>query len=190
MSDFHTASAELCVGSRKKTNESARRECLKFVQFIVLAAALLASSARVIAAPGAAAVAPSTEYGTIEGAAFRIDIPAHWNHELVVFYHGYSLTPTLFPANEPLSPMFAPFLARGYALAQSGYSRTGWAIEQAQAETEKLRARFVARHGTPQRNYVAGMSMGGALTALTIETPPDAYADALSLCGVIEPSDR
>src|SRR5260221_5065924 len=33
------------------------------------------------------------------------------------------------------------------------------------------------------------MSMGGALTALTIESKPDIYAGALSLCGAIGPSD-
>lgn len=163
---------------------------MKFVHRIVLAAALLAPSIDLAAAPGVAPDAPSTEVGTIEGASFRIDIPAHWNHELVVYYHGYELTPTRFAAGEPLSPMVEQFLARGYALAQSGYSRAGWAIEQAQGETEKLRARFVAAHGTPKRTYVVGMSMGGALTALTIETRPQVYAGAMSLCGVLEPSDR
>ncbi len=34
------------------------------------------------------------------------------------------------------------------------------------------------------------MSMGGTLTAMTIESQPDIYAGALSLCGAIEPSDR
>jgi pimeloyl-ACP methyl ester carboxylesterase len=85
--------------------------------------------------------------------------------------------------------MFDPLLARGYAVIQSGYSRSGWAIEQAQAETEALRAQFVAKHGAAKRTYVMGMSMGGALTVLTIETRPETYAGALSLCGVIGPSD-
>jgi pimeloyl-ACP methyl ester carboxylesterase len=34
-----------------------------------------------------------------------------------------------------------------------------------------------------------GMSMGGTLTALTIESKPELYAGALSLCGAIAPSD-
>ncbi|MEP6938494.1 MAG: DUF6351 family protein [Rudaea sp.] len=161
------------------------------IRLVILATALIGSSlmpGAVDAAPGA--TSPSTEYGVIDGASFRIDIPANWNHELVVYYHGYSLTPTIFSASEPLSAMFDPFLSRGYALVQSGYSRTGWAIEQAQSETERLRAKFVARYGAPKRTYITGMSMGGALTALTIEARPQIYAGALSLCGVIEPSDR
>jgi len=131
-----------------------------------------------------------TERGTQANAAWRVDIPAHWNRELIVFYHGYSTTPITFPANEALSPMFDPLLKRGYALIQSGYSATGWAIEQAQAETEALRRQFVRNHGAPKRTYVIGMSMGGALTAFTIEKSPDVYAGALSLCGAIEPSSH
>ena len=131
----------------------------------------------------------SSEFGTQAGAAWRIDVPANWNRELVVFYHGYAPTPITFAANERLSPMFDPFLARGYAVIQSGYSQGGWAIEQAQAETEALRREFVGRHGAPKRTYVTGMSMGGALTVLTLETRPDVYAGALSLCGAIGPSN-
>ena len=37
-----------------------------------------------------------TEVGLLDGAAYRIDIPAHWNHSLVVFYHGYALQPVTF----------------------------------------------------------------------------------------------
>jgi pimeloyl-ACP methyl ester carboxylesterase len=132
----------------------------------------------------------STEIGAQAGAAYRIDIPPNWNHELVVYYHGYSTTPVLFEKGEPLSPMFDPLLAKGYALIQSGYSSGGWAIEQAFPETEKLRQAFVAKHGAPKRNYVMGMSMGGALTALTIEQRAEVYNGALSLCGAIEPSSR
>src|SRR6185437_4488057 len=132
----------------------------------------------------------TTEFGTQGGASWRIDVPANWNHELVVYYHGYSTTPVTFAASEPLPPMFEPFLTRGYALIQSGYSSTGWAVEQAQADTETLRRRFVAAHGAPKRSYVAGMSMGGALTVYTIETHPEIYSGALSLCGAIEPTIR
>jgi len=85
--------------------------------------------------------------------------------------------------------MFTPLLERGFAVAQSTYSQTGWAVEQAYAETEKLRQHFIAKYSKPQRTFVMGMSMGGTLAALTIETKPDIYAGALSLCGAIGTSD-
>ena len=152
---------------------------------VLFALAIIALSA------GARAEAKATtDIGTSAGVSYRIDIPADWNHELVVYYHGYVDKPIVFAANETLSPMFDPLLAKGYAVIQSGYSSGGWAIEQAYAETEKLRRSFVAKHGAPKQSFVMGMSMGGALTAMTVENMPQVYNGALSLCGAIEPSDR
>lgn len=132
----------------------------------------------------------AVEIGTFSGASYRIDVPPDWNRRVVVFFHGTSETPVIFRADEALSPMFAPLLQRKYAVIQSGYSAGGWAIEEAAKETEQLRRHFVARHGEAAQFLVMGMSMGGTLTALTIETQPQIYAGALSLCGAIEPSDR
>ena len=134
--------------------------------------------------------APNVEIGTLDGVSYRFDVPADWNHGVIVFYHGYSIAPIVFRDGEKVSPMFDPMLAEGYALIQSGYSATGWAVEQGYADTEKLRRAFVAKRGAMQRTYVMGMSMGGTLTALTIEQRADVYNGALSLCGALEPSDR
>ncbi len=135
-------------------------------------------------------VPATTERGTLEGAAYRIDIPNGWNHNLVVFFHGYSVTPVTWQKNERISPMFDGMLRRGYAVIQSAYSATGWAVEEGAADTRRLRKAFFEKHGQPKQTLVAGMSMGGTLTAMTIETEPDVYAGALSLCGAIEPTDR
>jgi len=133
--------------------------------------------------------APVADIGKHDGVEYRIDIPENWNHELVVFYHGYAIDAVRFAPKQPISPMFTPLLERGYAVAQSAYSQTGWAVEQAYADTEKLRQYFVGNYGKPQRNLAMGMSMGGTLAALTIESKPDIYAGALSLCGAIGASD-
>ena len=137
---------------------------------------------------GVAHAAPVTDNATLDGVAYRIDIPDEWNHELVVFYHGYATDQVTFPAQ--LSPMFEPFLQRHYAVLQSAYSQTGWAVEQGYADTEKLRRYFEKKYGKPKRTFVSGMSMGGTLTVMTIENKPDIYAGALSLCGALEPTDR
>jgi len=143
-----------------------------------------------IAAPKSADELPRVDIGQLGNASYRIDIPPHWNRVLIVYYHGYALEPIAFQSNEAISPMFTPMLDDGYAVLQSGYSAGGWAVEQGYADTEALRQYFVAQHGAPKKAYVMGMSMGGALTVLTIESKPDVYAGALSLCGAIEPSDR
>ncbi|HEX7916599.1 alpha/beta hydrolase [Rudaea sp.] len=132
---------------------------------------------------------PATEIGTLAGAAYRIDVPADWNRRVVVFFHGTSETPVAYAASEPLSPMFRHVLQRKYALIQSGYSACGWALEEAEKDSERLRQHFAASHGKPDQFLVMGMSMGGALVAMTIEQQPGIYAGALSLCGVLEPSD-
>lgn len=135
-------------------------------------------------------VSAKTEMGTLGGAAYRIDIPDDWNHNLVVFFHGYSITPVEWKKDERISPMFDGMLRRGYAVIQSAYSATGWAVEEGADDTERLRKAFVEKHGAPKQTLVSGMSMGGTLTAMTIERQSDVYAGALSLCGAIEPTDR
>jgi len=147
-------------------------------------ALMLGSGAFAVASPKA-----DTEIGTLAGAAYRIDIPADWNRRVVVFFHGTSETPLKYAPDESLAPMFGHILQRKYAVIQSGYSAGGWALEEADKDTERLRQRFVAGHGKADQFLVMGMSMGGTLAVLTIETRPDIYAGALSLCGAIEPSD-
>ncbi|MET0231326.1 MAG: alpha/beta hydrolase-fold protein, partial [Rhodanobacteraceae bacterium] len=73
---------------------------------------------------------------------------------------------------------------------QSAYSATGWAVEEGAADSERLRKAFIAKHGAPKQTIAVGMSMGGTLTVMAIESQPDVYAGALSLCGALEPSDR
>ena len=140
------------------------------------------------AAPAATGAVHAT--GTLHGASYRIDMPAHWNHRLVVFFHGYTDAPVVFRKGEALSPMFDPLLAHGYAVIQSGYSADGWAVQQAAMDTERLRRLFTAQHGAPAQTLAMGMSMGGTLTVMTIEQHPGVYAGALSLCGAIEPGNR
>lgn len=137
---------------------------------------------------GNVAAAALSDNAALNGVDYRIDIPDDWNHELVVYYHGYSIDPVTF--KEKLSPMFEPFLQRHYALLQSAYSQTGWAVEQGFADTEKLRQHFIKKYGTPKRTFVSGMSMGGTLTVMTIEKKPDVYAGAFSMCGALESTDR
>jgi pimeloyl-ACP methyl ester carboxylesterase len=131
----------------------------------------------------------SVETGTLAGAAYRIDLPASWNHGLVIYFHGYAVTPVQLPASEPIAPQLRQFLDRGYAVAQSAYSATGWAVEQASADSERLRRHFGEKHGKPRETLAIGMSMGGTLTVMSLETAPDNYAGGLSLCGAIERSD-
>jgi len=163
---------------------------MKSIRLLLLLIALFAADVPAVTPAAPARAAPARETGTLEGAAYRIDIPAKWNGGLVVFYHGYAVDPVRFPPVERVAPHLQQLLDRGYALAQSAYSQTGWAVEQGYADSERLRSHFIEKHGKPRETFAAGMSMGGTLTVMAMENAADIYAGGLSLCGAIEPTDR
>jgi len=124
-----------------------------------------------------------------------IGVPANYNGRLVLFNHGYTLTP---PA--PLSAadlgagLFA--LGQGFAVAASSFrpdaiGLSGWQVRDAAEDTENLRQRFVQIVGRPQKTYIVGGSEGGLITAETIERfARDEegrlnYDGALPLCGPV-----
>jgi pimeloyl-ACP methyl ester carboxylesterase len=122
------------------------------------------------------------ETGEIDGARFRIDIPPNWNHGLMMYCHGYSPEPGHFD-EKPAKDIFSGFLTAGYAVAQSGYSSGGWAVQDAVQNTEALRRYFVGKYGPVKETFITGHSMGGLLTMLIMERFPATYQGGLPLCG-------
>jgi len=160
------------------------------VKLLTIAALAIGASlfgARQAAAADAAAPAIHVDIGMLDGASYRIDMPVKWNGVLLIYYHGYSEEPVVFAADKP-NRLGTGFASAGFAVAQSGYSVTGWAVEQAIAETEALRRYTIAHYGQPKETYVVGHSMGGELTVATIERYPNRYDGALPLCGLLEPA--
>jgi pimeloyl-ACP methyl ester carboxylesterase len=141
------------------------------------------------AASFAPAQAPAVhvETGTLDGASYRIDMPAQWNGILLIYYHGYSEHPVVFAQDKP-NEMGSGLASAGFGVAQSGYSQVGFAVEQAVPETEALRRYTIGKYGQPKETYVLGHSMGGQLTMLTIESFPNRYDGALALCGLLQPT--
>ena len=141
-----------------------------------------------------------TEVGLLDGAPYRIDIPENWNHSLVVYYHGYAQqrvslrgnlqAPISYHPAERLTGLPLQVFERHYAVAQSAYSQTGWALQQAYPETESLRRYFERRHGRANETFVAGDSMGGALVMVTLELNPRPYMGGLDLCGAVGPTSE
>lgn len=131
---------------------------------------------------GLALAQPRTEIGSINGAQYRIDVPEKWNGSLVLYCHGYSPVPGQFKEGPP-NALAKEFLDRGYALAQSGYSAGGWAIQEALTDTESLRRHFVSKYGAPKETWITGHSMGGFLTMAFMEMHPATFDGGLPLCG-------
>jgi pimeloyl-ACP methyl ester carboxylesterase len=141
--------------------------------------------------------AGTTEVGTLDRTPYRIDIPSNWNHALVVYYHGYTEAPSSFTVSMPLVNHVQPIFDRGYAVIQSAYSTSGWALAEAYPETEQLRLYFLKHYGLPaegkaartMETIVAGGSMGGALVTAALELNPKPYSGGLDLCGSVGPTD-
>jgi pimeloyl-ACP methyl ester carboxylesterase len=146
---------------------------------VVLAACIGAGTLPV----ASAAAAPETRTGMLQGAAYRIDVPPGWNGDLVVVMHGYQPVGAPRPTPMAAADETAMFLARGDAVAQSDYASQGWAVGDAIADTERLRAEFVRLHGRPAHTYLYGFSLGGLEAVASLERHPQAYDGALVMCG-------
>jgi hypothetical protein len=153
----------------------------------VLFATALAAAAPVATAQSPTAQAPAaaadikTETGVIDGATYRIDMPAKWNKGVVVMNHGYS--PELrIPAAGAPSARLRVFLDRGFAVAQSSYSRGGWAIEQALTDNVKMLEHFEKKYGEPQTVIATGGAMGASVTTASVENQPEIYDAGLVTC--------
>jgi pimeloyl-ACP methyl ester carboxylesterase len=124
--------------------------------------------------------------GRIAGAMYRIVIPANWNHNLVMYAHGYEMPsmpggPAVFH-NERNNAAAKPFLDRGFAVARSAYRKKGWAQTEGVDDTEALRAYFFSKYGRPDTCYITGHSMGGGITLATIENFGQHYQGAMPMC--------
>lgn len=128
---------------------------------------------------------PVQETGGLNGAEFEIDIPANWNGGLLMYAHGYVVASREAEFN---ATMVKIANGLGLAIAQSKYSRQGWAAEEGTIETEALRQYFVEKYGPTSPTIIAGHSQGAAITYKTIERYPKAYDGALPMCGTAEPS--
>ena len=134
-----------------------------------------------------ASASVKTETGVIDGASFRIDMPANWNHGLIIMNHGYSPEPRK-PADGPPTNRITLFTDRGFAVAQSSYSKGGWAIEEAMTDNEKLRKYFVKKYGKTNTVIATGGAMGASVTVASVENHPEIYdAGLVTCCSGLDP---
>jgi hypothetical protein len=115
------------------------------------------------AMPGATAY-----WGVHTGAGFRAE------------FRGTGLELTV--DNHPLRPLL---ISLGFAWAASSYSRNDYDITSGVQTTHALVQRFNGLVGRPSRVYMTGASLGGHVTAVSIEQYPHAYDAALPICGVV-----
>ena len=143
------------------------------------------------------AVATDRWWGVESGAGYRIEVPANWNGELVMYAHGWRGTGDVLTVTPPR--IRRELLAAGYAWAASSYSANDYDVRAGIEDTNALALGFVriARANgrtlaSPKRIFIIGHSMGGHIAAAAVEAETLAhahhrlrYAGALPMCGVL-----
>jgi pimeloyl-ACP methyl ester carboxylesterase len=160
-------------------------------------------TAQVVRAATPLVSGPQDLEGNINGAPFRIRVPANWNGALLVYAHGYRdradhpgevdvrkvfITPAHGGGMDPapngldVDARETFFLSLGYALAGSAYKSNGSAVKDGVRDTMAVVSAFRQRVGKPTRVILWGESLGGAVTARSVERNADAYDGAIPLC--------
>lgn len=131
---------------------------------------------------------------TLNGAAYKIEMPATWNGTLLIYSHGYRQAQPSPPKFEPVdttaqdaqdAQTAATLLSQGYALAGSSYKSNGWAVADGVAAAEDLHAFFADNIAQPYRTLVWGSSLGGLITQTIAEKHPEWVDGAAPLCGAV-----
>jgi hypothetical protein len=122
-------------------------------------------------------------WGVQGGAGYRVEVPANWNGELVLYAHGFRGGGLELTVSNP--PIRRYLIDHGYAWAASSYATNGYDVTQGVKDTHDLGTRFNGLVGNPSRVYFTGTSMGGHITGVAIEQYPNAYAGAMPMCGVM-----
>ena len=124
-----------------------------------------------------------TVHGDIAGAVYVGQRPVDWNGELVVWAHGYRGEGELLYVDPP--PLREWLLDEGYAWIASSYRRNSYDAGIGVLDTKNATQRAAQLWGHPDRTYLAGVSMGGHVTARAIEQFPNLYDGALPACGAM-----
>lgn len=136
-----------------------------------------------------AGVGPIDTTGEINGAPYRIAIPANWNGILLVYGHGYrdkaDHPGEVDNRNADIAPNSAlanALLAQGYALAGSAYRDNGWEIEGGIHDLKDLTVYFRDTYGQPDKTILWAFSMGTYIAFESMERFGGIYDGALCGC--------
>jgi len=127
------------------------------------------------------------DFGEIDGAGYRIELPEEWNGELVLWAHGFRglddegtgfsrrLTFDDIPARDVI-------IGQGFGWATSTYRVNGYVPGVAVDDLLRVKDRVAELTRPPRRTYIAGGSMGGATAQLMAQEFPEEIAAALAFC--------
>jgi hypothetical protein len=123
--------------------------------------------------------------GVTRNAGYAIEVPPHWNGELVLWAHGFRGNGPELTVDPPAFGLRERFVEQGYAWAASSYDGNGYDVASGVRSTRTLADEFVDVVGEPGRAYIAGVSMGGHIIARSLEEYAGFYDGALPMCGAL-----
>jgi hypothetical protein len=139
----------------------------------------------------AAGVEPIDVSGEIDGAPFRIVIPANWNGTLLVYGHGYRDKADHPGEVDNRNADIAPnvdlgnfLLSQGYGLSGSAYKDNGWAVEEGVQDLKNVVTHFRDNYGMPDQTIIWAFSMGTVIGFKSMEQFGGIYDGALCGCAV------
>ena len=127
------------------------------------------------------------DFGVIDGAGYRIELPEQWNGELVLWAHGFRglndegtgfsrrLTFDEIPARDVI-------ISQGYGWATSTYRVNGYVPGVGVDDLLRVKDRVAEIARPARRTYIAGGSMGGATAQLMAQEFPEEVTAALAMC--------
>jgi pimeloyl-ACP methyl ester carboxylesterase len=153
---------------------------------IVTTAALVAGL--LTATPVAAETGRHTYTGTIDGAEYKVETPAHWNGTLVLYSHPYyieQIPAGIGHANRAEAGDW--LLDNGYALAASDFTgRNGFVVQDAMRDQIKVLDWFTTHVGRPRHTVATGSSMGAAIALMLAERNPRRIDGVAAMCGPLD----
>lgn len=135
--------------------------------------------------------------GVLNGAGYRVEVPANWNGRLVMYAHGFAGTGAALTVQNVA--IRRHLIQNGYAWAASSYSKNYYDVRAGVEDTNALALEFTkiatknARTlASPTKLYITGFSMGGHITGAAIEDEAKTtainkvnYNGAVPMCGVM-----
>ncbi len=175
-------------GVPMKVQERPSRRIQLFVCLLSILVASLPSIAQTPLGGTTRVTLPFNLVDSLDGAQFKIRIPANWNGTLLVYLLGTKtgaappeplLVPPVLPGKEP--PLEDTLLSQGYALAASQVSTTEWQQKAESQDTFALTSYFRGRVGEPKRVILWGSSLGGLVALQLMEEKPRSFDGAIAL---------
>jgi pimeloyl-ACP methyl ester carboxylesterase len=125
----------------------------------------------------------TTETGTLDsGALYTIAKPVRWNGRVLLLAHAYRTDEQPLHASlHERQPPVRTLLDEGWLVATTSFRRNGVILKDAIDDLDALRSHIAGVFGQPQRVYLLGEAMGGAIVARIVESFPDEFAGAVAV---------